>query len=1011
METICSYCSNFLQSKEKVHAVITTCGVCFEGGAVPRKCCSQAYCDHCYSYKQKCPGCDAPTKVEAMTGATFMITEHSEHEECRKCLDPGIKRRCCGNYYCDDCYYSENACRSCDQPVVNVGLKDRQANKAVNSTIILGWLMTIFLVLTIITGILLIVASERQTPIGIFGYPCTGLYRTCDVPLCVEVKEDVATGDTPLTSLYDWRYCKHDTTKVSVQGWGCVFDHQLYRITGRSKGYPYANDPSTSAQKEEDGEPPMASRALGYEMCMDDYLGGVYVFEDQFENWLQYIDSDTNSIVGKDFTANERVSALWENVVNGWTSDFCGLPRVPGQVNTRALTFKGTGERYAQTKALDVSSGGFIEADFLMAPVDFEKTHPYCKSAADGRVVIEYFNERTEGNWTAFDSGIFDAWSWRSERYHKIKIAFEGTTAVHSATKFRFRQLDFEASLDSWAIDNVRILRYLPGNWSTTDEFIKQKEEMKKKMQKAACCYDTEWCERRLTAKEKSECWDADIPGYQGPEYQLRTAEVFLIAVAFVAIVKFVYVSVMDWYIRRRYPFQDEVEWVSKVDFLMQFVPVEYRPVPPLLDIIGNVHLSARLVAQQAQELQDFVEEEDPDEVLRRENEAREKKKRRKEKKKRKMKLGFSEEQAAIDSSDEEDEDEKLMKGAEQKQELTSDMDKLKRSNLAQLRLPFEPRVNYTFRQYFIGWSAGLYIIMVLMMLILAVEYTISQPIRIFDSVDGIVVMQSSFINFLALVLDGKELFYILKHVVPVQDKFIPMVTLDLSQEGSALYIGRYTIRLKDIKEANTFPWIFVIGLATAALVGCFPWCIFMLLLREIQLEHRVNRVLTPTLGCIQLLRAVLGPTFVIKSWLAILYLFDFSPNTREEIGAAIESRRTRFSILVAVGGGILGVLFVVGFFAAHLLGVAVLIAIIVGCLYGTVAGCVHGLPIRPWVYLTTVMDGTWLRVRRKQRCPCIYWANWCTDIHDSDEILVLFPEDSVRFFQALKGGIKGANG
>ena len=147
MEAICLSCSNFFQSKDKVHAVVTTCGVCFEGGAVPRKCCSQAYCDNCYSYKQKCPGCDAATKLEAMTGATFMITEQSEHEECRKCLDPGIKRRCCGNYYCDDCYYSENSCRSCDQPVSSVGLKDKHANKAVNSTIILGWLMTIFLVL------------------------------------------------------------------------------------------------------------------------------------------------------------------------------------------------------------------------------------------------------------------------------------------------------------------------------------------------------------------------------------------------------------------------------------------------------------------------------------------------------------------------------------------------------------------------------------------------------------------------------------------------------------------------------------------------------------------------------------------------------------------------------------------------------------------------------------------------------------------------------------------------
>jgi hypothetical protein len=33
-----------------------------------------------------------------------MIAPFSEHEECRVCLGPGLKRRCCGNYYCDDCY-------------------------------------------------------------------------------------------------------------------------------------------------------------------------------------------------------------------------------------------------------------------------------------------------------------------------------------------------------------------------------------------------------------------------------------------------------------------------------------------------------------------------------------------------------------------------------------------------------------------------------------------------------------------------------------------------------------------------------------------------------------------------------------------------------------------------------------------------------------------------------------------------------------------------------------------
>ena len=51
-----------------------------------------------------CPNCKNATKKEKTTGATFVVQAFSEHEECRICLDPGLKRKCCGNYYCDDCY-------------------------------------------------------------------------------------------------------------------------------------------------------------------------------------------------------------------------------------------------------------------------------------------------------------------------------------------------------------------------------------------------------------------------------------------------------------------------------------------------------------------------------------------------------------------------------------------------------------------------------------------------------------------------------------------------------------------------------------------------------------------------------------------------------------------------------------------------------------------------------------------------------------------------------------------
>jgi len=67
------------------------CLLCFEAGATKRKCCNQLYCDHCYTKNQACPYCKASTRQEKMTGATFAVQQFSEHEECRCCLEPGIK--------------------------------------------------------------------------------------------------------------------------------------------------------------------------------------------------------------------------------------------------------------------------------------------------------------------------------------------------------------------------------------------------------------------------------------------------------------------------------------------------------------------------------------------------------------------------------------------------------------------------------------------------------------------------------------------------------------------------------------------------------------------------------------------------------------------------------------------------------------------------------------------------------------------------------------------------------
>ena len=128
------------------------CLQCIEPGASKRKCCNAPYCDHCYITEQKCPNCDIPTKQEKLTGATYQVKIYSEHEECRTCLEPGTKRACCNNYYCDDCFYKLASCRSCGTPIgkdtKRGGFNNMERAKAIS--VIIGWGITFFVLSVIV---------------------------------------------------------------------------------------------------------------------------------------------------------------------------------------------------------------------------------------------------------------------------------------------------------------------------------------------------------------------------------------------------------------------------------------------------------------------------------------------------------------------------------------------------------------------------------------------------------------------------------------------------------------------------------------------------------------------------------------------------------------------------------------------------------------------------------------------------------------------------------------------
>ena len=87
-------------------------------------------------------------------------------------------------------------------------------------------------------------------------------------------------------------------------------------------------------------------------------------------------------------------------------------------------------------------------------------------------------------------------------------------------TSFRFWQPFFVAPEDHWALDNVRVFRYFPTDWHDKVEFNTNAEEAHKDLGRAACCFDTARCERRMSDEELASC--KDIPGFVEGNYLLR---------------------------------------------------------------------------------------------------------------------------------------------------------------------------------------------------------------------------------------------------------------------------------------------------------------------------------------------------------------------------------------------------------------------------------------------------------------------------------------------------------
>jgi hypothetical protein len=555
---------------------------------------------------------------------------------------------------------------------------------------------------------------------------------------------------------------------------------------------------------------------------------------------------------------------------------------------------------------------------------------------------------------------------------------------------------------DSWALDNVKVFHYFENNWKDSAAFKAVKAKSAVLTQQAQCCFDTEHCEKRLSAGDTDTC--KTNPFFKKQEFRLRQSEAFICFALFFNILKFVYNSTQDWFVRGRVPFQEEYDFLLRNETIMKYIPAKYRPNKKKAseDSIAEIHRFAReSLEARSEAMSSGISDVETHMLKVEEDRKRLQKLIDKQSGKHKKKKRKSDAQEKDEGRDPAESD--GMTSSEVDEE-TLARPAVPQRKIVGIRMPFEIEQDRFMRTAFAVGTVGMLVLLFFYKSGTQADYTIVENFDAYGVLKSNVTILSGGILMFALFCDAKEIYHTLKFVVPIFDSFVPLVTIDSSSEANALYINNYTISLSDILEAHVFSEDFIRYCIAGYAAGCFPWALFLLILRDFDLPYDVNRVVVPALGTFLVLRATLGPSIFVKAAFAGRYWLDSDTKIREAVGVAIKADRTYYTAINASAMISIGGTFFVSIFAANLAGIAFGGLILMGYLYGALTGCIHGLPVHPWMSLTTIRDGVWLRLKKKERCPCVYWGRYCTDMHSVQEMFIIFPKDHVLFMSRLKG-------
>ena len=453
-----------------------------------------------------CQGCmaSAAAKTKDFKSLASNTLGVTPVEECRRCLEDGIFRRCCDNWYCNDCYYRIGECPSCGASTATKKKQKKEGTgsgkKEASLCQLLGtngfkltfWIMAFGW--PFVWFINKIIANRT-----LHGFQCEGLFPQCKYEMCVSLHEEMKNSSMPYFKNDNMPECGSQTQCRRMCSKACVFDDRMFSLSHGKMGIDlctsYLNDYVVIINDDfESLNEVTVNNTVAIPNSMERDINAQYQQNDE------YLSSNWN--VNAPGNPSIRESAFWSNVVNGNPDRMCG--RVHG---VKSLVFTGQLERYAETVDLNIEYGANISFGFKFGGyinTEQQPTHPECREAIRTPLFVRWSNNQglTWNNFKFQTTTGGGAWltsfdeSYITEFMNNVTIEIDEKHAASTrSTRFRWEQQGFQTFRDFWAIDNVTVIAHtLPRQWDDSEAWNSAFDIVNQEIKGAQCCYGSSQC-------------------------------------------------------------------------------------------------------------------------------------------------------------------------------------------------------------------------------------------------------------------------------------------------------------------------------------------------------------------------------------------------------------------------------------------------------------------------------------------------------------------------------------